>query len=182
MLSAAIGDAPHLVSIRPDGETLGRARYRRDGRPESIVQIHLAGFAAEELLKGCRSKQFIGSELSCSITALTKPEFAFVGEGLETCDQFLAVKDIIDLGTEATNEAIRAQVERFYAAAKDSLEAIWPVVRSVAKALLEHTEIDYGLFRRAVGNRDIYGPVFEVQAAHGLMELNRPSATNAEQK
>src|SRR5262245_59879633 len=111
VLSAAIGDAPDLVSIRQEDKSLGRARYRFDRSLESRVQIHLAGFAAEELLKGCRSKQFIGSELSLSIAALTNPKFALLGKGLETCDQFRAVQDVIDLGTAATEHAIRAEVE-----------------------------------------------------------------------
>jgi len=169
VLSAAIGDSPHLVSIRQEGASLGRARYRFAERTEWRVQVHLAGFAAEELLKGVRSKQYYGSDLGLSIAALTDERFRDMGEGLETSDQFLAVQDIISLGEATTRDAIAAELERFYLAAKESLSAIWPVVQSVAKALMSHTEIDDQGFRAAIGARDIYTPVFDVQERHGFL-------------
>jgi hypothetical protein len=172
VLSAAIADAPHLVSIRIASDSLGRARYRLEGCLEKRVQIHLAGFAAEDLVCGRRSRQFVGSDLSLSIAALTQPANSFLAEGLETCDQYLAVRDIVLMGVARSDKAIREGIERFYSVARDSLAAVWPQVASVARALLRHTEIDYAAFRAALGSGDIYSPVFLVQHEHGLMELS----------
>lgn len=168
VLSAAINDAPHLVSIRDAKGSLGRARYRMEVRPERLIQVHLAGFAAEEILKGRRSRQLFGFEMGASITALTEPALASLGEGLETCDQYLAVREVLKMGDAATPQEIRAEIERFYNVAMESLRAVWQVVVAVAKALLRHTEIDRDGFHDAVGDHDIYTPVFVVQDAHGL--------------
>ena len=112
----------------------------------------------------------MGSDLSLSITALTKPELSFLSERLETSDQYLAVQDILFMGEAATDVEIRAGIECYYVAAKDSLAAVWPVVVSVAKALLKHTELDYSMFSDAVAGHDIYTPVFKVQDVHGLWQ------------
>src|SRR5688572_7518420 len=58
VLSAAINDAPHFVSIRPTGQSLGRMRRRTDAGPAAMVQVHLAGYAAESILTGRSCRQF----------------------------------------------------------------------------------------------------------------------------
>jgi hypothetical protein len=52
VLSAAINDTPHHVSIRADRGTLGRSAQGMAVRPTSLAQVYLAGFAAEHLLTG----------------------------------------------------------------------------------------------------------------------------------
>lgn len=175
VLSAAINDAPDLVSIRPNGVSRGRTRYRMEGRPERRVQVHLAGFAAEELLKGKRSSQLAGPELGFSVLAAIDPRHASLAAGLEGYDQYLAVQEVLTMGCARTSDAIRADVERFYIAARDSLAAVWPTVQALAKALLQHEELDRKGMFAAIGRSDIYGPVFAVQEAHGLRA--RPGST-----
>lgn len=168
VLSAAINDAPHLVSIRANGESLGRSRYRMEGRPQMLVQVHLAGFAAEEILNGRRPRQFAGPELGFSVLALTEPRFASVAADLKGCDQYLAVQEVLAMGCARTSEAVRADIERFYGIAKAALAAAWPAVLALAKALLRDSELDSAGFFTAIRGHDIYAPVFAVQDAHGL--------------
>ncbi len=168
VLSAAIYDTPDLVSIRPTGASRGRTRYRTEGRPERLVQVQLAGFAAEELLKGRRSRQFAGPELGLSVLAAIDPAHASLAVRVEGCDQYLAVQEVLAMGCARTSDAIRAEIERFYVIARDSLAAAWPTVQTVAKALLKHEELDRKRMFEAIGGSDIYGPVFAVQEAHGL--------------
>lgn len=48
VLASAIGDRPHVVSIRADGARLGVTKYKHDAaRPTSAVQVHLGGYAME---------------------------------------------------------------------------------------------------------------------------------------
>ena len=58
VLSAAINDRPERVSVRGEGGTLGRSAQKMLGRPTSLVQVYLAGFAAEHLLTGRRPRGF----------------------------------------------------------------------------------------------------------------------------
>ena len=57
VLSAVIADKPERVSIRPDVHTLGRSSARLSAYPVSCAQVHLAGFAAEHIVTGRRSRQ-----------------------------------------------------------------------------------------------------------------------------
>ncbi len=50
VLSAALASTPEYVTIRPDGQTLGRSRARMPVRPTFRAQVHLAGFAAEHVV------------------------------------------------------------------------------------------------------------------------------------
>ena len=68
VLSAAINDTPELVSIREEHATLGRTRQRMFARPTLLVQVHLAGFAAEHLHTGRRSRQ-LDQEVGFAIVA-----------------------------------------------------------------------------------------------------------------
>lgn len=138
-----------------------------EGRTEWLVQVYLAGFAAEEILTGRRAK--LDFELGCVAAAATEPSLASLADDLEGCDQDYAVKAVLSMGCEKTVAAIRLEVDRFLGVAKDSLIAVWPAVESVAKALLRHTDLDNEGFRQAVGGHDIYSPVFAVQEANGLL-------------
>ena len=169
VLSAAINDTPDLVSIRASGASLGRSRSRMEGRLENRVQVHLAGFAAEELLTGRRPNQLAGPELGFSVLAAIEPRHASIAAGIEGCDQYLAVEEILGMGCPRTSDAIRAEFERFYVVAKESLSAVWPTVQALANALLKHKELDRNGVFQAIGRDDIYGPIFAVQKANGLL-------------
>lgn len=177
VLSAAINDTPDLVSIRAKGVSLGRSRYRMEGRPETRVQVHLAGFAAEELLKGRRSSQLTGKELGYAVLVAMEHRLASHAGTMDGRDEYLAVQEVLAMGCARTSDAIRAEIERFYIAARDSLAAIWPTVQGVAKALLKHEELDRRRMFEAIGGSDIYGPVFAVQDAHGLRARPASAAT-----
>jgi hypothetical protein len=168
VLSAAINDAPHLVSIRGSANSLGRSRYGRDASPERLVQVHLAGFAAEEILKGCRSRQLLGPELALSVSAVLEPHFASVAALVEGSDQHLAVQELLKMGCTESRDGIYAAFERYYAVARASLLTVWPAVVTVARTLLKNSELDRHGFRTAIRGHDIHTPVSGVQAAHGI--------------
>ena len=174
MLSASINDSPHLVSIRASGNSRGRSRYRFEAPPERLVQVHLAGFAAEELFVGRPPRQLFG-ELGISIAVETTPAGASLAEFVTGSDQHLAVKALLELGCARTDEALRAGVHRYYLAAKASLTSVWPAVRAAAEALLKHSELDGAAFRRTIGMFDIYGPVSAVQRAHDIRGTSTPA-------
>jgi hypothetical protein len=169
VLSAAINDAPRLVSINGNGESLGRTQQQMFGRPEVLVQVHLAGFAAEHQLTGRRSLHLTRG-IGFAILPLTRSELSAMASEmrLEGRDEYKAVETILAMGCEREADAIKQQVERFYEATRASLAAVWPVVRAVANALLKSAELDRNGFFQAVGDADLYGPVHLVQEAHGL--------------
>lgn len=169
VLSAAINDAPRLVSIKGNGESLGRTQQSMFARPEVLVQVHLAGLAAEHLLTGRRS-QHLNAELGFAILSLITPNLSTLASAmrLEGRDEYQAVQVIVAMGCVMEVDSIRDEVERFYEASRASLEAVWPVVRSVAKALLKHEELDSDDLFEAMGESDIYMPVLAVQELHGL--------------
>ena len=68
---------------------------------------------------------------------------------------------------------IRAEVERLYEVARESLRAVWPSVRAVAEALLDCEELDRTGLNQAIGDADIYAPVFAIQKAHRLLSVRR---------
>ena len=58
VLSAAINDRPRHVSIREAHGTLGRSGQLMFARVTSLVQVYLAGFAAEHILTKRRPRQY----------------------------------------------------------------------------------------------------------------------------
>lgn len=141
---------------------------RMVARPEVLMQVHLAGLAAEHRLTGRRSRS-LKTELGFSILCLTTPGMSDTAEemGLIGRDEYMVVEEILRMGCVPETDAIKAEVERFYLATQESLAAVWPSVSTLAEALLKHGELDRnGILRTLVGN--IYDPVFAVQRAHGL--------------
>lgn len=167
VLSAAINEAPQVVSIRPLGNTLGRSGQRLLARPSVLVQIHVAGFAAEHLLTRRRSRQF-DQELGFAIISRDDPELRHAFEGSDERDGYRAVREVLRIAVLHTHDEIKREVDRFYDAARESLAAVWPSVRGVAHALLEHEELDRHGVLKAIGGDDIYAAVLRVQAVHGL--------------
>ncbi len=89
---------------------------------------------------------------------------------------------MLRLGTYDDDDAVRREVDRFYEVARKSLSVVWPSVKAVAKALLQDEEIDRTGFDEALGDADLYAPVFAVQLEHGLLRPVEasPSAGRAE--
>lgn len=169
VLSAAINDSPRLVSIKRHGESLGRTQRGSFARPEVLVQVHLAGYAAEHQLTGRRPPQ-LKADLGFAILALIKPAHGSLATELDLVgrDEYLAVQEVLSMGCALEPDAIRSEIDRFYEAARTSLVAVWPVVCSVAAALLKHEELNRDRFFEAMSGFDIYAPVFAVQEARGL--------------
>jgi ATP-dependent Zn protease len=168
VLGAAISDRPHFVTIRPDGHTLGRSRAFRSPRPTARVQVHLAGVAAEHLLTGRRSRQF-DREVGSAILSRQYPALGGAFEGLAACDSYRAVEEVLAMNGLGITDDVRTEVDRLYEAARHSLAAVWSSVKAVADALLAHEELDRDGVDLAIGDDDIYKPVFAVQHARDLL-------------
>jgi hypothetical protein len=170
VLSAAINDRPHHVSIKATGRTLGRSGARMSARPTSLAQVHLAGFAAEQVLVGRRPRQ-LDEEVRFAILARKDRALLHAFEGAEDRDGHRAVQGVLATGVSWTDDEIEHEVDRLYGVARESLGTVWPAVKAVAKALLEHEELDREAFDEAVGDRDIITPVIRIQQVHGLASV-----------
>jgi hypothetical protein len=133
VLSAALNDMPHLVSIRAARWTAGRSIQR-------VVASPLVG----------------------------------TFEGIEAWDGYGAVQHLLRTGVRLVEAELRLEVDRFYEITKASVAAAWPAVKALADALLQQEELERDGVEEALGEADIYGPVFAVQEAHGLMP-SRPA-------
>ena len=168
VLSSAISDRPRYVTIRPQGNTLGRSRALGSPRPTSRVQVHLAGFAAEHLLTDRRPRQF-DREVGFAIIARQYPSVGEAFEGRAECDGCRAVDEVLKMSILTTPDDIRTEIDRFYKASLRSLAAVWSSVDAVAVALLDQEELDRHGVDVAIGDTDIYQPVFAVQHDLGLL-------------
>jgi ATP-dependent Zn protease len=175
VLSAAINDRPEHVSIRGQDGTLGRSAQRMSFvRPTSLAQVYLAGFAAEHLLTGRRPRGF-DIELGLGVLVHLDRDLVEKIEGIDGTDGYGAVREVLRTGVREIESEIRAEVERVYEVARESLRAVWPSVRAVAEALLEREELDRAGLDDVLADTDIYAPVFAVQKAHGLLAATRAS-------
>jgi ATP-dependent Zn protease len=172
VLSAAINDKPHHVSIRGKDGTLGRSGQMMTARPTSLAQVYLAGFAAEHLLTKRRPGQY-AVELGLAILAHTDPALVSTFEGIEVSDGYGAVKHVLRTGVRPVDEKLREELERLYEAARLSLSAVWRAVDGVASVLLAKEVLDRDDIDEAIGDVDIYSPVVAVQRAHGLLLVPR---------
>jgi ATP-dependent Zn protease len=166
VLSAAINDTPHHVSIRADHGTLGRSGQKMLARPTSLAQVYLAGFAAEHLLTGRRPRQ-LDLEVRFGILSHSDPALCALFE-IVSSDGYGAVREALRTGVRETDEEIHREIERFYEIARQSLSTVWPPVRAVAEALLAQEELDRDGLDEAIGEVDILLPVLAGQRAHGL--------------
>src|ERR1700689_394619 len=82
VLSVAINDHPEHVSIRGHRGTLGRSAQKMLGRPTSLAQVYLAGFAAEHLLTGRRPQAF-GVEVGLGVLAHLDRKLVDTIEGVD---------------------------------------------------------------------------------------------------
>ena len=168
MLSAAINDRPERVSIRAAYGTLGRSEQKMLARPTSLAQVYLAGFAAEHILTGRRPGQY-SIETGLAILAHTDPALTSTFEGIEASDGYGAVEHLLRTGVRPVDEELRPELDRFYEIARMSVAVVWPSVKALAKALLEHEELDREGLDEVLGDADIYTPVVGVQRRHGLL-------------
>lgn len=168
VLSAAINDKPGHVSIRNAHGTLGRSGQKMFARPTSLAQVYLAGFAAEHIATGRRPRQY-NIETGLGILAHTDSALVETIEGVDSCDGYGAVEQVLCTGVRVVEDDLRREVDRLYDVARESLSAVWSAVKSVAEALLVHEEIDRDGIDRAIGDINIYTPIFAIQRAHGLL-------------
>lgn len=140
-------------------------------RPTSLAQVYLAGFAAEHLLTGRRPRGF-DVEVGLGVLAHLDPDLVDKIDGVDTTDGYGAVREVLRTGVREVEEEIRAEVERLYGVARESLRAVWPSVKAVANALLDHEELDRAGLDDVLADADIFGPVFAVQKAHGLVRVD----------
>jgi len=180
VLSASINDKPDHVSIRGAHGTLGRSAQKMFARPTSLAQVYLAGFAAEHIATGRRPRQY-NEETGLGILAQTDPALAETFKGVETCDGFGAVQEVLRTGVRPLEDELRREVDRLYEVARESLTVVWPSVKALAEVLLVREEVDRDGIDEAIGDADIYLPVFAVQRAHGLLQAVQlpPPATVA---
>jgi hypothetical protein len=168
VLSAAINDRPERVSIRGQDGTLGRSAQKTFVRPTSLAQVYLAGFAAEHLLTR-RRPRCLDIEVGLGVLAHLDRDIVEKIEGVDATDGHGAVHQVLRTGVRVVEDEIRAEVERLYEITRESLRAVWPAVKAVAQVLLAVEELDRDGFDAAIGDADIFTPVFAVQRAHGLM-------------
>jgi hypothetical protein len=173
VLGAAINDKPHHVSIRAAHGTLGRTEQKMFARPTSLTQVYLAGFAAEHLLIGRRPLAY-NIETGLAILAHTDPDLISTFEGIEASDGYGAILHLLRTGVRPDEDELRHEVDRFYEITRKSVSVVWPSVKALAGALLEHEELDGDGLDEALDEADIYAPVFAVQRTHGLLEKSAP--------
>ena len=166
ILSLAIGDTPHHVSILSQGESLGRSVQKMLSRPVVHAQVYLAGFAAEHLLTGRRPRQ-LDQEVGFARLTLGAPDLIAAFDGFADRDGYRAVQAVLRTGLLNDDETA-FEIERFYEAARASLAAVWPAVQALGKALLKHEELDEDRIFEAIQGIDIYRPVLAVQEERGL--------------
>jgi hypothetical protein len=171
VLSAAINDKPHHVSIRAGHGTLGRTAQKMFARPTSLTQVYLAGFAAEHLLTGRRPRQY-NIETGLAILAHTDPALTSTFEGIDASDGYGAVLHLLRTGVRPVEAELRQEVDRFYEIARASVSVVWPSVKAVAEALLVQEKLDRDRLDEVIGDADIYLPVFAVQREHGLLSAD----------
>jgi len=167
VLSAAINDTPRHLSIRPNALSLGRSRQQMLGRPEVLVQVHLAGYAAEQILTDRRPKQ-MDYEVNLAIVSL-EPSMRSLANGMETCDGYRAVHELLPLHESVDEERLRRELDRFLEVAQKSLTSVWRAVENVARALMTHEELDSDGVLAALSGVSLYRPVFAVQDQYGLL-------------
>jgi ATP-dependent Zn protease len=167
-LSSAIANKPQHVSIRPHEYTLGRTKAFASARPTSRIQVHLAGFAAEHILTRRRSRQ-LEQEVRFALVARLDERLRDAFTGSEDRDGDRAVEEIHRMIASATDDEVQREIDRFYEIVRESLLVVWPKVASVAKALLKHEELDAVGIDAALGDHEIYAPIFAIQRKHGLL-------------
>lgn len=129
-----------------------------------MLQLYLAGFAAEHLLTSRRPIE-LSREISMAMLARAMPEVVDAFSGARTTDGFGAVHEARRMGADAEGDVERV-IERFYELSRSSLASVWPAVDALAKMLLLDEELERETLVEALARYDLLGPVGEVQRAH----------------
>lgn len=137
-------------------------------RSTSLVQVHLAGFAAEHILTGRLPRQF-DQEIGFALISRSDDDLRKASAGSEHHNGYRAVQEVLRLGVYEDDEAIKREVDRFYAIARESLSAVWPAVEAMAIALLEHEELDREDVEKVLEPFALFPSVLRLQQAHGLL-------------
>ncbi len=168
MLSAAINDTPRHVSIKPNDDSLGRSGARMSARSTSLVQVHLAGFAAEHVLTSRRPRQ-LDQEIGFALIARSDVGLRKAFSGSEHHDGYRAVQEVLRTRVYEDDDAIKREVERFYEIARESLSAVWSAVKAMAIALEEREELDREDVEGVLEPFELFSSVLRVQQGHGLL-------------
>jgi len=162
VLSSAICDTPREVTIaRRRSEYSGRTMIMGQfAQPNVLVQVYLAGLAADHLLV-----KRIADPLKFAVRGTSFLRSAC----LMNCDIRCAVKCVQQLSSSKRHKNTLKNLMRFYAITRDSLRATWPAVVSVADALLIQRTLDRDALFEALDAHDIYHAVIGVQKAYGEM-------------
>jgi len=136
--------------------------------PTSLAQVYLAGFAAEHLLM-CRRPRSFDVEVGLGLLAHLDPHLVETIDGVEATDGYGAVHQVLRTGVREVEGEIRAEVERLYGVARESLGAVWPTVKVVASALHDREELDRAGLDDVLADADVFAPILAIQRAHGLL-------------
>jgi hypothetical protein len=137
-------------------------------RSTSLVQVHLAGFAAEHVLTSRRPRQ-LDQEVGFALVSRSDDALRKAFAGSEHHDGYRAVQEVLRVGVDDDDDAIKREVNRFYAIARESLSAVWPAVEAMATALLKHEELGREDVEKVLEPFALFPPVLRVQQAHGLL-------------
>jgi ATP-dependent Zn protease len=167
VLTEAIATEARYVSIKADGARLGHVTSRQSSRPSSRIQIHLAGYAAEHVLTGRRSRA-LDREIGVALIRMDEKLHAAFGAVSEN-DGYRAVQEVINISGSLTDDEVRGVVDDFSEVARECLTALWPAVVALAKALLKHEELQRDAIEEVLGDFDLLGIGMAVQVAHGCL-------------
>lgn len=165
VLSAALNEVPRLISIRPREDTLGRSRLRNVAGPAELVQVHLAGFAAEHLVTGHRARE-LDRQIGLAVRAHANPEeWSAVTSPEASFDGALAVNELLRIDARYTDDELWREIAHYYLLTHASLAAIWGAVQRVVQALLLHGELSSDDISKALGDEDVRGTVLQVRTS-----------------
>jgi ATP-dependent Zn protease len=176
VLSEAIATEAQYISIKPNETKLGYMTSRPSARPSSRIQVDLAGYAAEHVLTGRRSRA-LDREIGFAIIARSDEALHAAFEAVHENDGYRAVQDVLRITASPTDEEIRAEIDRYYDVARECLVAAWPAVVALAKALLKHEELERAAIEEVLVDFDLLRTGLAIQVAHGF--LVRPLAATA---
>jgi ATP-dependent Zn protease len=175
VLSEAIATDARFITIRPTGTNLGYMTSRPSVRPTSRIQVHLAGYAAEHVLTGRRSRA-LDREVGFAIVSRMDKELHRAFGAVNENDGYRAVQDVLNISGSLTDYEVRAEVDRYYDVARECLSAVWPAVVALAKALLKHEELERAAIEQVLEGFDLLQTGLAIQLAHGFLAKSPASA------
>jgi hypothetical protein len=80
---------------------------------------------------------------------------------------------VLRTGVRPVEQGLRREVDRLYEVARESVSAVWPLVKALVEALLVQEEVDRDGVDRAIGDADVVGPCSRCGGRTGCFELSR---------